>query len=79
VAKYYDDIEESEKIYFIGFLDNNKLCHKVSDRNLRKTRLLIGEDAYYTCMKHNISTRWSALPKDDNFNNRKALLKQLNT
>lgn len=66
MIRYHRDVDEAEKIYFCGFLDNNKAGTKV--RNLEKTRLLMGEKAYITCKQENLSTKWTDDPKKDKYN-----------
>lgn len=73
IAYYRKDVEESNKIYFCGFKDNNKLGQRV--RNLEKTRKLMGEKAYQRCKKENLSTRWTDKPSKDLFENWEKLLK----
>lgn len=51
--------EESEKIYFKGWLDNNIRGNKVSPENLHKTRDCLGEEAYQMCKAYNISSVWT--------------------
>ncbi|MFL0366068.1 DUF6037 family protein [Pseudobacillus sp. 179-B 2D1 NHS] len=64
IAIYRNDVEESEKIYFVKWRDNNKAGHKVSEANLEKTRKLLSYEAYLMCKKKNISSCWSAFSKD---------------
>ncbi|EFU43417.1 hypothetical protein PVOR_03650 [Paenibacillus vortex V453] len=59
IAYYRRDIEESEKIYFMGWRDNEKLKEKVSPENLYKTRMLLDYGAYLICKRKNISSRWT--------------------
>lgn len=59
IARYSKDIEDSEKVYFMGWLDNEKAGNKVRDLNLEKTRRLLGYDAYVLCKQKNISSRWT--------------------
>lgn len=66
MAQYKKDVEESEKIYFCGWIDhdlNMKLNPNynrfVQDANLVKTRKWLGEKAYLRCRKGNISSRWT--------------------
>ncbi|MFF3926068.1 DUF6037 family protein [Paenibacillus lactis] len=59
IGYYRRDIEESEKIYFLSWRDNEKRGEKVSPENLQKTRLLLGYDAYLICKRKNISSRWT--------------------
>lgn len=66
IAKYYRDIEEADKKYFWGWIDHEKNrkeneCYKgnVTPDNLRKTRKLLGYEAYMRCKEKNISSRWT--------------------
>ncbi|ELK43371.1 DUF6037 family protein [Brevibacillus borstelensis] len=59
IASYRKDIEESDKIYFMGWRDNEKRGDKVSSENLYKTRLLLDYEAYLICKRKNISSRWT--------------------
>lgn len=57
IANYRRDIEEADKIYFCGFINHSK--NHASPENLKKTRLLMGEEAYKRCLDENISTKWT--------------------
>ncbi len=59
IAKYVTLAEETDKIYFCGWLDNNKRNNHVQSSNLEKTRKLLGESAYKTCQEKNISSCWT--------------------
>lgn len=61
-AVYGDKIEEHERIYFVCWIDNERLGHNVSETNLEKTRKLISYEAYLRCKNKNISSRWSPNP-----------------
>lgn len=67
IAQYHSDIEESDRIYFIGFRDNNKRNSRV--RNLDKTLRLMGKEAHDRCKRENLSTCWGDNPNIDNFDN----------
>lgn len=60
VAIYRKNVEENDKIYFTGWLDNTKQSKKVSPENLKKTKLLLGNEAFLKCQQKNISSCWSA-------------------
>lgn len=64
VARHRRDVEDSEKIYFCGWRDNTKRSEQVSKKNLHKTRRLLGEAAYQSCLKRNISTCWTDVERD---------------
>lgn len=59
IAVYRSNVDEPEKIYFLGWLDNNKTSHVVSLDNLLKTKKLLSNKAYERCKKGNISSRWT--------------------
>ncbi|MGY5241182.1 DUF6037 family protein [Clostridium tertium] len=63
IGKYRSDLEESEKIYFYGWLDNTISGGKV--KNLEKTRVLLGEETYLFCKRRNISSKWTNDPKKE--------------
>lgn len=61
VARCFRNIEEADKIYFAGWRPHNdSRVRDVTERNLEKTRRLLGEDAYRRCLKHRISSAWTA-------------------
>ncbi|WP_240339690.1 DUF6037 family protein [Halobacillus ihumii] len=66
IAVYRNDVEESEKIYFVKWRDNTKAGHQVSPENLEKTRKLLSYKAYLRCKKKNISSCWSVNSSDEN-------------
>nr|WP_309248295.1 DUF6037 family protein [Bacillus nakamurai] len=57
IAELNPTYEDSEKIYFKGWRDNNIRGKKV--RNLQKTRECLGEEAYQICKAYNISSAWT--------------------
>lgn len=59
IVRYYQDIEEAEKIHFCGWLDNTKQANRVSYRNLAKTRRFFGQDVAELAKRRNQSTRWT--------------------
>ena len=59
VIKYRNNVEESDKIYFLKWLDNTKQNNQVSDDNLKKTKDILGQQAYLRCKKKNISSCWT--------------------
>ena len=65
IALHRNDVMESEKIYFLGWLDNNKSGKKVQLENLEKTRKLLSYKAYLRCKEKNISSRWSPFSSDE--------------
>ncbi|EOR22390.1 hypothetical protein A499_18414 [Niallia nealsonii AAU1] len=63
IATFRSDIEESDKVYFIGW--KNHTVRSVSLENLDKTRKLLSFQAYNMCKRKNISSCWSMLPSDE--------------
>lgn len=59
IGYYKKQVEESDRIYFIGWRNNNVAREEVSEDNLEKTRQLISEQAYTRCKDKNISSRWA--------------------
>lgn len=68
LSRYYPVIEDSKRIYFLSWLDNDKSRHSVSQENLEKTRTLLGYEEYLLCKKNNISSRWTNIPHSENTN-----------
>ena len=60
LAPYRNNVEESEKIYFCGWLDNTQRGGQVSEGNLRKTSDWLGAATSQRCRQKNLSSRWSA-------------------
>jgi Family of unknown function (DUF6037) len=75
VAKFRRNVEEADKIYFVGWLDNKIRGNKVSKGNLEKTRQLLSKKAYEMCKEKNVSSRWSDICSDTKEYNTKDLLK----
>ncbi len=67
IAKYRRDIEESNKVYFCGFANQKKYGRHVSQKNLHKTRTLMGEEAYRRCLHEGISTKWTDMEGADRY------------
>ena len=65
IAVYRNNVEESDKIYFVKWRDNKKAGHQVSVENLKKTKLLLSNAAYLMCKEKNISSCWSPNPIDE--------------
>jgi hypothetical protein len=59
VAPYVTVAEEEKKVYFTGWRDQDVRGSNVTEKNLDKTRELIGEKEYKTCKEKNISSCWS--------------------
>ena len=71
-----NDIEDAERIYFYRFYPHKNEKPGVTKENLDKTEALLGLDARIMCEKHNITTQWKDIPRDDNFNKWKVMLKK---
>lgn len=59
VVRYYPDIEESDKRFFCGWLDNTKQGNHVSPANLAKTRRIFGQRVHNFAKRRDLSTRWT--------------------
>jgi hypothetical protein len=59
VVRYYPDIDEADKRFFCGWLDNSKQGNRVSPANLAKTRRLLGQRAHDFAERRNQSARWT--------------------
>jgi hypothetical protein len=59
VARIRRDVEEADKKYFCGWLDNSKTDKHVSAANLDKTLKNCGQEIHDFCQRRNISTRWT--------------------
>lgn len=64
VARYYNDVDEADKVYFLHFMLHKGNRH-ASKINLDKTRKLLGEKCYRECLERNISSCWSADPAEE--------------
>lgn len=59
IAPYRSDVEEADRIYFKGWKPHSSNSGNVTDKNLKKTRLWLGEEAYQMCKKKNTSSCWT--------------------
>lgn len=62
IAHYWNNLEEANLVYFWQWRDNNIRNQRVSQKNLEKTRLLLGQRAYQICKDRNISSVWTDDP-----------------
>lgn len=62
LVRVYPDIEESKKIHFCGWFDNNSVGKQVQPKNLNKTRRFFGQRVYEFAVKRNMSTKWTDDP-----------------
>lgn len=59
IAQYRNVAEEEDKIYFLGWRNNDLRGERVSETNLTKTKDLLGQKAYNRCNSKNISSCWT--------------------
>jgi Family of unknown function (DUF6037) len=59
IAQYRNVVEEEDKIYFLGWRNNDLRGERVSENNLTKTKDLLGQKAYNRCNSKNISSCWT--------------------
>lgn len=59
IVKYVSNIEESDRIYFCGWLNNNLQKNQVSEKNLEKTKWFMGQRVYEFAKRRNQSTKWT--------------------
>ena len=64
LSVYRQHVEESDKIYFKGWLRNPN-GKRVSPENLDKTKRCFGQRMRDNCDRQNISSCWSASPADE--------------
>ena len=62
IAQYRKIAEEEDKIYFLGWRNNELRGDIVSETNLAKTKDLLGHKAYTRCKSKNISSCWTDDP-----------------
>lgn len=58
------DVDEAHKKYFFGWRDNNIRDEKATPKNLNKTKELLGMSIYESCVKRNISSKWTDIETD---------------
>ncbi|MCT7295579.1 DUF6037 family protein [Ralstonia sp. CHL-2022] len=59
LAPYRRDVDEAHKIYFMGWRNHKGHETDVTDKNLTKTRTLLGERYYEMCKARRISSVWT--------------------
>lgn len=74
ITPYRTIPEEADKIYFCGFARHTE--RHFTHKNLRKTRMLLGEKAYQRCEAANISSCWTDHPVKDTFDTWKEQLEK---
>jgi hypothetical protein len=63
ISRLWNDSGEPDEVYFIGWVAHTDGRH-VTGANLSKTGRLLGPDARRSCAKNNVSSRWSADPRE---------------
>lgn len=58
------DVDEAHKRFFFGWRNNDIRGERVSEKNLNKTRELMGVPTYESCLKHNVSSKWTDIEVD---------------
>ena len=53
------DVEDSQKVYFLGWLSHDGVQSKPSEANLLKTKRICGQATYDICRRNYISSRWT--------------------
>ncbi|HPL66620.1 MAG TPA: DUF6037 family protein [Smithellaceae bacterium] len=61
-AKYYPHLEEANKVYFLGWRDNQTRNEHVTTENLLKTRKLLGVKVSEMSLSKNFSSCWTDDP-----------------
>lgn len=59
IASISRDVEDADKIYFLGWLQHDGVRSKPSLDNLAKTKRLCGHVTHDICLRYNISSRWT--------------------
>ena len=59
----YRKVDEANKIYFCGW--NTHISDGRNARNFDKTEFFLGKNVADYCRKHNISSMWSDVPRDE--------------
>lgn len=62
IGQYYPSLEQADRLYFCGWLDNTKQGNQVTSANLDKTHRLMGRRAHDFSKQRNQSTRWTNDP-----------------
>lgn len=53
------DVEDADKIYFVGWLHHDGKRSAPTEANLEKTRRICGQAIYERCVRYHISSRWT--------------------
>ncbi|KTB99068.1 MULTISPECIES: DUF6037 family protein [Pseudomonas] len=58
------DVDEAHKRFFFGWRNNDIRGEKVTAKNLHKTKELLGVPIYESCLKRNVSSKWTDIEGD---------------
>lgn len=59
IASNRRDVEDADKIYFLGWLQHDGIRSHPSASNLEKTKRICGHATHDTCLRNHISSRWT--------------------
>lgn len=59
------DVEEADKIYFLGWLNHDGVKKKPTEENLAKTLRICGHAVHQRCRRYHISSRWTDDPHQE--------------
>lgn len=59
IASNRRDVEDADKIYFLGWLPHDGVRSRPSAANLAKTKRICGPATYDLCLRNHISSRWT--------------------
>ena len=59
IARLSRDVEEADKVYFMGWTVHDGKKSDVSEKNLAKTLRLCGSATHAHCRRNHISSRWT--------------------
>ena len=62
VARFYPNVEEADKVYFIGWRYHDGIKSNATPENKEKTKRLLGIRAYEICSAKNVSSCWCDNP-----------------
>ena len=63
IVARYREVEEADKLYFMGWRHNTPRGTRVTEPNLEKTRVLLGWQAFDLCRRANVSSCWTDDPR----------------
>lgn len=59
IASIRRDVEDPDKMYFLGWLSHDGERSRPSSANLAKTKRICGSATYDICLRNHISSRWT--------------------